>query len=95
MLIGAGISLDQILDMTMPQIGLVTEMVVGHKLEMVEMLISPLVGMMGGKSKKGSTSTQNRKTSTKGQARVKSSKREQKEAHRTMKMAKFGLKVKT
>ena len=60
-LISSGHRLDDILDLTWDQIHLAAESVVIHKTESLNMVLEPLIGMMGGKYKRGKVTKRQRR----------------------------------
>jgi hypothetical protein len=86
-LLDAGMTLDDVLDMTFPQMQFAYEVVLEHKVQMAETFIVPIIGMFGGKRSKKGKVTQKRSNKSK------SHKAEQKDAHKLMALGALGLKV--
>jgi hypothetical protein len=63
-LLASGHSLDQILDMSWDQIGLMGECILIHKYEMLNSLIEPVMVSMGGQYKSGKVNRNSKKHKT-------------------------------
>lgn len=92
-LAAAGWTLDDVLDLTMPQISVVTEMLARHKAYMAELIVEPIAGMFGAKRKPGRVTSRTPRKSPTVKGRSDQKAREQKEAYRLMQMANLGFKV--
>lgn len=89
------------LDLTFVQLSLVTEMVLAHKVEMLEMVTAPIGSMLGKPTKKGRTSTRtakgrgrDKKPVAQTQGKRKLTKAERRDVDRVSKLSRLGLKVK-
>ncbi len=52
-LLGCGWTVDQVLDLSFPQMNEVARCVYAHKIQMFELIFDPIASSLGGKKKKG------------------------------------------
>jgi len=88
-LTGCGWTLDDILDLSWEQIILAAEVTMRHRVELVDMVLGPVVSMMGGKYSKQKVG----KTQTKNQRRRKPPTPKQKEDMLVHQFSAAGLHV--